>query len=73
MIVKAIWKGFLKERVSHRVKLIGGVLVSIASAGAVLGGLTGYWNAWKTVKTELSQERPNRLRGKAIIRRIRRW
>ena len=53
-----IWKGRLKERVSHRVKLVGGVLVSLASAGAVIGGLTGYWSAWKTVRTELSQEKP---------------
>src|SRR3954454_14076530 len=37
-------KRLLKERVSHRVKLIGGVIVSVASAGAILGGLTGYWN-----------------------------
>jgi adenylate cyclase len=48
-------KKYFKKRVSHRLKLVGGVVISIASAGAVLGGLTGYWNAWKTVKAELSR------------------
>lgn len=49
---KRFWTG----RIGHRAKLIGGVALSIASAGAVVGGLTGYWNAWKALKTELSQE-----------------
>jgi hypothetical protein len=61
--VRSIWRGLVKQRVSHRIKLIGGLLVSLASAGAVLGGLTGYWNAWKTVKTELSHNRPTQQSG----------
>jgi class 3 adenylate cyclase len=31
-------KKYFKERISHRLKLIGGLVISIASAGAVLGG-----------------------------------
>jgi class 3 adenylate cyclase len=57
------WKGLLKDRLSHRVKVVGGVLVSLASAGAVLGGLTGYWNTWKAVKTELSHNRATQQSG----------
>lgn len=51
-------KGFLKDPLSRRLKLIGGVLVSIASAGAFFGGLAGYWNAWKAVNTKVLQEAP---------------
>ena len=53
---EVVTKKYFEQRISQRLKVIGGVVISIASAGAVLGGLTGYWNAWKTVKTELSRQ-----------------
>jgi TolB-like protein len=35
---------------------VGGALASIAAVGAVAGGLVGYWNVWKTVRTDVLQE-----------------
>jgi hypothetical protein len=39
-----------------RLKLIGGALTSVAAVGAVASGLLGYWNVWKSVRADLSQE-----------------
>nr|WP_249161257.1 tetratricopeptide repeat protein [Bradyrhizobium manausense] len=36
---------------------VGGALASIAAAGAVAGGLVGYWNVWKTVRTDVLPEK----------------
>ena len=48
--------GDLLGRLRGRLKLIGGALASVAAVGAVAGGLLGYWNVWKTVRTDLLQE-----------------
>jgi TolB-like protein len=37
-------------------QLIGGALASIAAVGAIAGGLVGYWNVWKTLRTEVFPE-----------------
>jgi adenylate cyclase len=52
----------LHGRLKERLQLIGGALASIAAVGAVASGLLGYWNIWKTVRTELFQEAPNTQR-----------
>ena len=44
------------NRARQRLRKIGAVIVSIAAVGAVVGGLSGYWNFWKTVKTDLFHE-----------------
>jgi TolB-like protein len=41
------------DRLRPRLKLVGGALASVAALGAVIGGLTGYWSAWKVVQTDL--------------------
>lgn len=33
-------------------KLVGGTLASVAAIGAIAGGLVGYWNVWKTLRTD---------------------
>ena len=43
-------------RLRHRLRYVGAAVASIAAIGAVIGGLTGYWNAWKVVTTELLHE-----------------
>jgi adenylate cyclase len=48
--------GGLRGRIRGRLKLAGGALASIAAVGAVAGGLLGYWNVWKTVRTDVFQE-----------------
>jgi TolB-like protein len=37
-------------------KLVGGALASVAAIGAIAGGLAGYWNVWKTVRTDVVRE-----------------
>jgi hypothetical protein len=37
-------------------QLIGGTLASIAAVGAIAGGLVGYWNVWKTLRTDVFPE-----------------
>ena len=46
----------LKSRLRARLQLIGGALASIAAVGAVVGGLVGYWNVWKTLRTDVFPE-----------------
>src|SRR6185312_15674143 len=43
-------------RLRARLQLIGGALASIAAVGAVAGGLVGYWNVWKTLRTDVFPE-----------------
>ena len=43
-------------RLRHRLRHIGACIASIAAIGAVIGGLTGYWHAWKVVTTEILQQ-----------------
>jgi TolB-like protein/DNA-binding winged helix-turn-helix (wHTH) protein len=48
-----------KRRSGHlrgRLKLVGGALASVAAIGAIAGGLAGYWNVWKTVRTDVVRE-----------------
>ena len=47
----------LKSRLRARLQLIGGALASIAAVGAIVGGLVGYWNVWKTLRTDVFPER----------------
>ena len=46
----------LLSRIRARLTPVGGALASIAAVGAVAGGLVGYWNVWKTVRTDVLQE-----------------
>jgi adenylate cyclase len=47
----------LKSRLRARLRFIGGALASFAAVGAVAGGLVGYWNVWKTVRTDVFPEK----------------
>mgnify|MGYP000849621950 CR=1 FL=1 len=38
------------DRLRPRLKLAGGILASLGAVGAVVGGLAGYLNAWKTIE-----------------------
>lgn len=46
----------LKSHLRARLQLIGGALASIAAVGAIAGGLVGYWNVWKTLRTDVFPE-----------------
>jgi len=46
------------DRLRHRLRNIGAAIASVAAIGAVVGGLTGYWNAWKVISNDLSKIRP---------------
>jgi adenylate cyclase len=46
----------LKSHLRSRLQLIGGALASIAAVGAIAGGLVGYWNVWKTLRTDVFPE-----------------
>lgn len=37
----------------HRLRSLGAALASVAAVGAIIGGLVGYWNAWKVVRTDI--------------------
>ena len=43
---------WIRARLTH----LGRALASIAVVGAVAGGLVGYWNAWKTVRTDVLRQ-----------------
>src|SRR6478672_1637081 len=47
------------EDLRGRLKLVGSVLASVAAIGAIAGGVAGYWNAWKTVRTDAQREAQN--------------
>jgi TolB-like protein/DNA-binding winged helix-turn-helix (wHTH) protein len=47
-----VWLGHLRGRLT----LAGVVLASIASAGAIAGGVTGHWNVWRTVRSDVVRE-----------------
>jgi hypothetical protein len=49
---------FSSDRLRHRLRNIGAAIASVAAIGAVIGGLTGYWNAWKVISNDLLQIRP---------------
>jgi TolB-like protein/DNA-binding winged helix-turn-helix (wHTH) protein len=57
------WLGHLRGRL----KLVGGALASVAAIGAIAGGLAGYWNVWKTVRTDVARE-AQRIQGQPTVR-----
>ena len=44
------------DHLGGRLRLVGGALASIAAIGAIVGGLAGYWNGWKTVGADIVRE-----------------
>ena len=46
----------LLDRLKGHLKFFGGALATVAAIGAVAGGLVGYWNVWKTVRTDVLRE-----------------
>jgi TolB-like protein/DNA-binding winged helix-turn-helix (wHTH) protein len=48
-------------------KFVGGTLASVAAIGAIAGGLLGYWNVWKTLRTDPLRE-ARELQGEPIVR-----
>jgi TolB-like protein/DNA-binding winged helix-turn-helix (wHTH) protein len=57
------WLGHLRGRL----KLVGGALASVAAIGAIAGGLAGYWNVWKTVRTDAVREAQT-IQGQPTVR-----
>ena len=57
------WLGHLRGRL----KLVGGALASVAAIGAIAGGLAGYWNVWKTVRTDVVRE-AQKIQGQPTVR-----
>ncbi|MCK1740907.1 winged helix-turn-helix domain-containing protein [Bradyrhizobium sp. 139] len=55
------------EDLRGRLKLVGSVLASVAAIGAIAGGLAGYWNVWKTVRTDAKREAQN-IQGQPTVR-----
>ena len=45
-----------KSWLRSRLQRIGGTLASLAAVGAIVGGLVGYWNVWKTFRTDVLQD-----------------
>jgi len=57
----------LAFRARHRLRNIGALIASVAAVGAVASGLVGYWNVWKTIKTDvLRQGAPSQATGLTI-------
>lgn len=46
-----------KSRLRGQLQFIAGALASIAAVGAIAGGLVGYWSVWKTLRTDVFQEK----------------
>ncbi|MGY8662724.1 winged helix-turn-helix domain-containing protein [Bradyrhizobium sp. UFLA05-109] len=57
------WLGQLRGRM----KLVGGAVASVATIGAIAGGLIGYWNVWKTIRTDAVRE-VQRIQGQPTVR-----
>ena len=57
------WLGHLRGRL----KLIGGALASVAAIGVIAGCLAGYWNVWKTVRTDVVRE-AQKIQGQPTVR-----
>ena len=49
---------FYSDGLRQRLRNIGAAIASVAAIGAVIGGLTGYWNAWKVISNDLLKIRP---------------
>ena len=47
--------GWLRHLRGH-LKLVGGALTSVAAIGAIAGGLIGYWNVWRTVRSDVVRD-----------------
>ncbi|CCE11494.1 hypothetical protein BRAS3843_700008 [Bradyrhizobium sp. STM 3843] len=47
--------GWLHHLRNH-LRLVGGALTSIAAIGAIAGGLIGYWNVWRTVRSDVVRD-----------------
>jgi hypothetical protein len=43
----------ITEQFRHRLKMIGAAITVFAAIGAVVGGLAGYWTAWKTISSDI--------------------
>ena len=48
-------------------KLVGGALASVAAIGAIAGVLTGHWNVWTTVRTDVVRE-AQKIQEQPIVR-----
>ena len=46
----------LVDRLRPKLRMLGGAIASLAAVGAIASGLLGYWNVWKTVKTDVLQQ-----------------
>jgi adenylate cyclase len=46
----------LLGRLRVRLRTLSPALATIAAIGAVAGGLVGYWNVWKTLRTDVFRE-----------------
>ncbi|MBR1278652.1 winged helix-turn-helix domain-containing protein [Bradyrhizobium sp. AUGA SZCCT0283] len=57
------WLGHLRGRL----KLVGGALASVAAIGVIAGGVAGYWNVWKTVRTDVVRE-AQKIQGQPTVR-----
>ncbi|MBR0739855.1 winged helix-turn-helix domain-containing protein [Bradyrhizobium liaoningense] len=55
------------EDIKGRLRLVGSVLASVAAIGAIAGGLVGYWNVWKMVRTDAKREAQN-IQGQPAVR-----
>jgi len=49
-------KPWFTDQLRHRLKRIVALVASIGAVGAIVGGMTGYWTAWKTVRSELAHD-----------------
>lgn len=57
------WLGHL----GGRLRLVGGALASVATIGAIAGGLIGYWNVWKMIRTDVVRD-AQRMQGQPTFR-----
>ena len=45
----------LPGKITPRLKVASGIVASVAAIGAVASGLVGYWQVWKTVRSDFLQ------------------